>query len=235
MKRISVCMPIYNGEAYLEAQLRSILEQLDESDEVVIADDGSTDRSLELIASLNDHRIRIINGPQKGHPAYNVEVALKAAEGNYIFLADQDDIWLAGKVVYMLEALKKYSLVVHDCVVTDEKLQTIQPSFYAAHGSKNGFLNNFIRNSYLGCCMAFRSEILKKALPFPKQIGMHDIWLGLVGATWYSTHFIPEKLLLYRRHGGNASSTSDPSKHHLFQQIGLRLRLAYQLLHTLGR
>jgi glycosyltransferase involved in cell wall biosynthesis len=235
MKRISVCMPVYNGAAYLRAQLESILSQLDESDEVVISDDGSTDESLNLIESFGDSRIRVIAGPRLGHPSYNLEYALSAAQGNYLFLADQDDVWLPNKVVVMLEALKKYSLVIHDCRVTDEALAIIHPSFYALHGSKNGLINNFVRNSYLGCCMAFRRELLQKALPFPQKIAMHDIWLGLIGAAWFSTHFIPDQLLLYRRHGRNASTTSDPSKYSIWQQLELRCRLAIQLLSTLSR
>jgi hypothetical protein len=103
------------------------------------------------------------------------------------------------------------------------------------HGSGPGLLKNFIRNSYLGCCMGFRRELLTKALPFPKRIGMHDIWLGLVAALWYKTIFIPEKLVLYRRHGKNASTTSDKSKLGLWQQLQLRLTLALQLTGTIFR
>jgi glycosyltransferase involved in cell wall biosynthesis len=228
-------MPVYNGGKYLAAQLKSILDQLDESDEVVIADDASTDDSLAVVASFGDLRIRVIPGDKTAHPSYNLERALEAAHGIFIFLADQDDVWKPGKVVQMLEALKKSSLVVHDCEVVDGQLQPLHASFYALHGSKAGLAANFTRNSYLGCCMAFRAEVLKKALPFPRPLGMHDIWLGLVAELWYSSSFIPDNLLLYRRHGANASSTSDPSKHHLLQKIKLRAVLAWQLFTTLFR
>ena len=235
MKRISVCMPVYNGESYLRAQLTSILEQLDESDEVVISDDGSTDSTLAIIAEFGDYRIRVIPGEKSSHPSYNLERALEAAHGIYIFLSDQDDIWKPNKVATMLQALKGSSLVVHDCEVVDQNLAPLRPSFYQAHGSKAGLFQNIVRNSYLGCCMAFKAEVLKKALPFPRPIGMHDIWLGLVAEMWYGSTFINDNLLYYRRHGKNASTTSSASSLNLWQQLMLRMRLVWQLFTTFFR
>lgn len=235
MKRISVCMPVYNGESYLRAQLTSILEQLDESDEVVISDDGSTDSTLAIIAEFGDYRIRVIPGEKSSHPSYNLERALEAAHGIYIFLSDQDDIWKPNKVATMLQALKGSSLVVHDCEVVDQNLAPLLPSFYQAHGSKAGLFQNIVRNSYLGCCMAFKAEVLKKALPFPRPIGMHDIWLGLVAEMWYGSTFINDNLLYYRRHGKNSSTTSSASSLNLWQQLMLRTRLVWQLFTTFFR
>lgn len=235
MIRVSVCMPVYNGMPYLKEQVESILQQLAPNDELVISDDGSSDESIFWLQSLNDARIRILQETPTRHPSYNLEKALKAAHGQYVLLADQDDVWLPGKVDRMVIALQSHTLVVHDCMVTNETLQTQVPSFFSMHGSGPGLLKNFIRNSYLGCCMGFRRELLTKALPFPKRIGMHDIWLGLVAALWYKTIFIPEKLVLYRRHGKNASTTSDKSKLGLWQQLQLRLTLALQLTGTIFR
>ena len=235
MIRVSVCMPVYNGMPYLKEQVESILLQLEPNDELVVSDDGSTDGSLAWLQSLNDQRICILQETPSRHPSYNLEKALKAARGEYILLADQDDVWLTGKVDRMLAALQTCALVVHDCMVTDEKLQVQVPSFFAKHRSGAGLMKNFVRNSYLGCCMGFRRELLQKALPFPKPLGMHDIWLGLVAALWHKTVFIPEKLVLYRRHGQNASTTSDKSKFGFWQQIQLRLTLARQLTGTLFR
>lgn len=235
MIRVSVCMPVYNGLPYLQEQVKSILQQLEPSDELVVSDDGSTDESIAWLQSLGDARVRVLQESPCRHPSYNLEKALQAARGKYILLADQDDIWLSGKVNLMVAALKSHALVVHDCMVTDEKLQVQVPSFFAIHGSGPGLLKNFIRNSYLGCCMGFRREVLDKAMPFPKGIGMHDIWLGLVAALWFKTAFISEKLVLYRRHGNNASTTSDKSKLSLWQQLQLRLTLARQLSGTIFR
>lgn len=235
MKRISVCMPVYNGGKFLKEQLDSILIQLDESDEVIISDDGSTDNTLAIIAEFNDDRIHVISGTKSRHPSYNLERAIEAASGIYIMLSDQDDVWKPHKVAQILQALKGSSLVVHDCEVVDQNLKPLQPSFYKSHGSKAGFLNNIVRNSYLGCCMAFKAEVLKKALPFPRPIGMHDIWIGLVAEMWHKTVFIDDNLLYYRRHDKNASTASSASRLNLRQQLLLRSRLVWQLFTTLFR
>lgn len=235
MKRVSVCMPVYNGGRFLRAQLDSILLQLDASDELVISDDGSTDDSLAIIRSYADPRIRLLQEGKSAHPSYNLERSLRAARGNYIFLADQDDVWQADKLVTVLEALKYYDVVVHDAAVVDEHLNLLHSSFYALHGSKPGFWRNFVRNSFLGCSMAFRRALLNKALPFPRPIPMHDQWLGMLGLLWFRVGFIPDNLLLYRRHGANASSTSAASRHTLFQQIGFRFWLGMGLLRSIFR
>ncbi len=235
MIRVSVCIPLYNGLPYLKEQIHSILMQLGSNDEVVISDDGSTDGSVSWLTSLNDSRIRILTGLPARHPSFNLEKALYASRGEYILLADQDDVWLPGKVDQMLKALNQYSLVVHDCSVTDENLQIKQPSFMADHGSGPGFWKNFTKNSFLGCCMGFRRSILKKALPFPRPIPMHDSWLGLVASAWFEVAFLPVPLLLYRRHGANASSTSAPSAYGLFTKMQHRWWLMKGLIYTLWR
>lgn len=235
MTRVSVCMPVYNGMPYLKEQVESILFQLEANDELVISDDGSTDDGLAWIQSLQDARIRILQGIPARNPSFNLEKALHEARGEYILLADQDDLWLPGKVDEMLVALQHHTLVVHDCSVTDENLQVKVPSFMAAHGSRVGFWSNLTRNSFLGCCMGFRRTLLKKALPFPRPLPMHDSWLGLVASAWFDVAFLPVPLLLYRRHGANASSTSAPSAYGFLAQLQHRWWLIKGLIYTLWR
>ena len=118
--RISVAVVTYNGVRYLAAQLDSILNQLGEEDEVVISDDGSKDGTIDLIRSFQktDSRIRLIQGPGKGVKK-NVEHALLHTRGKYIFLADQDDIWLDTKVETVMNCFreKQCMVVIHDAHV----------------------------------------------------------------------------------------------------------------------
>lgn len=213
MKRISVAMVTYQGEKYIKEQLDSILSCLGEEDEVVISDDGSKDGTREILKAyqIQDERIQVINGPRKGVKA-NVENALRACKGKYIFLADQDDIWMPDKVERVMAELEKpeVGLVVHDAVVMDGTCENVVlASFYSLKGSGAGVLKNIWRNTYIGCCMAFKRELLEKALPIPHYIEMHDQWLGVLNDKFgYGTEFIPEKLLKYRRHGNNASGMS---------------------------
>ena len=197
---ISVCVTTYNGEKYILEQLRSILCQLGQEDEVVVSDDESTDKTLELVESLADPRIRVLHS--KAHYfKWNFDNALRAARGNIIFLSDQDDKWLPGKVEQCVRALDEVDLVVHDSRVVDDNMQVLYPSFFRFYGSGPGLLKNALNNTYFGSCMAFRRSVLEAALPFPKtnEIG-HDIWLGLVAEMTGRVLFLDEPLLLYRRH-----------------------------------
>ena len=213
MKRISVAMISYQGEKYIEEQLDSILAILGPKDEVIISDDGSTDRTREILVRYEsqDERVRMINGPKAGVKK-NVENVLRACEGEYIFLADQDDIWIPEKVECVLEAFKRdgAGLVVHDAIVTDGSCQNvILESFYSLKGSGAGVMKNIWRNTYIGCCMAFKRDILEEVLPIPDYIEMHDQWIGVINDQLKrGTSFIPQKLIKYRRHGNNASEMS---------------------------
>ena len=220
---ISVCIATYNGARFLERQLRSILPQLSADDEVVISDDGSTDETLTLLQSLGDPRLRIVEGPHRHSPIWNFERALSQAKGDYIFLSDQDDEWTPNKVAVCMDYLQYYDCVVSDCQVVDAANKVLHDSFYQINGTRQGrYYNLLVKNGYLGCCMAFRRKILQKALPFPRHTPMHDIWLGNVAAFRYSLCFIPDKLVLYTRHGGNASTTSDPSDKSLWKRLSYR-------------
>lgn len=227
---ISVCLATFNGERYLATQLASVLSQLEPEDELVIADDGSTDGTLAVIQSFQDERIRLLSGEQRLGVTANFERALRLAKGHIVFLCDQDDVWLPNKRAVFLDALRSADLVVSDCQVTDASLNLRAPSFFAQRGSGPGLLHNLWRNGFLGCCMAFRRELLQQALPFPKAIPMHDSWLGLVAQATASVRFVPEPTLLYRRHGANASPTAERSTYTMVQKIGHRTTLGIALV-----
>lgn len=204
--RISVCMAIYNGETHLHAQIESILKQLNQDDELIICDDHSTDQSIEIIEKFKeDNRIVLLVNNKRLGIIKNFECAMSKARGKYIFLSDQDDVWLDGKVNKCVEALNSNLLVLTDCIVVDENLSPILNSFFKFNQSKNGFINNLIKNSYMGCCMAFKRELLDTALPIPKNIPMHDVWLGLLAELKGNICFLDEPLILYRRHDNNTA------------------------------
>src|SRR5437867_11201695 len=170
MGKISVVMATYNGEKFIEEQLISITSQLCDDSEIIISDNGSTDRTIDIIKSLNDDRILLITNNITKGLVFNFENALKKATGDIIFLSDQDDIWLPGKVEICKQYLNKYHLVVTDAKVIDEDLSVLSESLFQVYNSGPGTFRNLIRNSFIGCCMAFRHEILQLVLPFPKKI-----------------------------------------------------------------
>ena len=232
---ISVCIPTYNGEKYIHQQLESILTQLGNVDEVIISDDSSTDGTIAIINSFNDNRIKLFEGCTFKSPVFNLENALKHARGDHIFLSDQDDVWLPGKVSAMMKHLLHCDVVVSDCIVINEEEKTIHESFFSILNSGGGFVRNFLRNSYLGCCMAFNKKMLWYYLPYPAKIAMHDIWMGLVTELFGRPEFISEKLILYRRHDKNLTQPHLKSKYSLGYKIKYRVVLLYYLLSRLFR
>ena len=228
---ISVCMATYNGEQFLKEQLDSILPQLDLTDELIISDDHSSDNTRTLLNEYakKDSRIQVFDGPGQGVVA-NFENALKKSKGEFIFLADQDDVWLPQKV----SVIKKYffdhpevNLVVADLIIVDSKLNSIKDSYFHYRKVKKGFFKNIVRSSYIGAGMAFRSTLKEKALPFPENIPMHDMWLALLSEWENKSAFIDEPLTLYRRHENNVSEIATDS--FFFQQLKWRLSLISSL------
>jgi glycosyltransferase involved in cell wall biosynthesis len=228
---ISVCLPTYNGERFIKVQLDSILFQLGSNDEVIISDDSSIDQTTEIIKSYNDHRIILYENNKFRSPIFNLENALKRANGEYIFLADQDDIWMPDKVMKTLPLLEKYDLIVSDCKLIDENNEVIKESFFKMVNAHKGFMHNLIKNGYLGCCMAFKSTLLKKVLPFPNNIAMHDIWIGLLSEILAKPLFLCEPLVHYRKHSKNATPfTSGTSKNPYFFRIQYRIKMLISII-----
>ena len=204
---ISVALAAYEGERYIEEQLRSILPQLSENDEIIVSDDkpgGMTEKIVRRIAA-EDPRVVYVQGHGKGVAA-NFVNAIRHCKGDKIYLCDQDDVWLPDKVQRVTEAFDSgATLVLHNAYVTDEELNIKETSFFALRGSRPGLLHNLVKNSYMGCCMAFDRELLKKIMPMPKAVPMHDQWIGLIGEIYGKPAFLDVPLLHYRRHEGNVT------------------------------
>lgn len=206
--KVSVAMATYNGEKYLKEQIRSILNNLGDNDELIISDDGSSDNTIAIINEFQDQRIRLIEGPRNGLKA-NFANAISNTTGDFIFLSDQDDVWFDNKVSIVLnEFLKDDNLLLiqHDAIVVDENDNTLYDSFSNHRKVKTGIIKNLIKNSYHGCCIAFKKELIKEILPIPNSIYLHDQWIGMIAEDNGKTKFINDKLMKYRRHSNNNSS-----------------------------
>ena len=231
---ISVCIATYNGERYIRQQIESIVCQLNVDDEIIVSDDGSTDGTLDIVKGIGDKRIKIIEGPGRKSPILNFECALKASKGDFIFLSDQDDVWKSDKVEICMKWLKTYHCVVSDAEVTDNRLKPLYPSLYAIMQVRQGRIYNTIwKNGYTGCCMAFRRNVLEASLPFPKNIPMHDIWIGNVAAYKYNVIFIPDRLIHFRRHENTISCNGKGSKFTIWQQMKFRLNIIKNIIRLL--
>lgn len=227
---ISVCMASYNGEKYIKEQIESIISQLGPGDELIISDDGSKDQSVEIVKTFGDNRIKIVRNKKPHGFVGNFENALSYAKGDYILLCDQDDIWMPNKVKVVLDALSDCDLVIHDAELIDAEGKWLGQNYYSTMHNGNGFWKNLFYPRYLGCCMAFRKGVLKKSLPFPNYHRGHDYWIGCITSVSQRVKFIPDKLIAYRRHGDNVTSSSERSERPILIKAYKRVEMLYSVI-----
>lgn len=227
--KISVCMATHNGERFIHAQISSILPQLKDNDEIIISDDGSTDATIDIIKGFNDPRISILYFDNSNlkldkiqKVTKNFENALKQATGDIIFLSDQDDVWAENKVSVMLNALENYDYAVSDAHITDQSLNIIG-RIRNSYKNFNRYKVLLTKTPYQGSCAAFRRNVLDKALPFPKHLQSHDRWIGFIATFGFKYCFVPECLVLYRRHESNSSTGGTVSTNSTYYKVKTRL------------
>lgn len=232
---ISVCIACHNGEKYIKEELLSILPQLGVRDEIVISDDGSTDETKKEILSLSDDRIKIvtIEHDRKGmRPHYyvtkNFENAIKHAKGDVIFLADQDDIWMANKVEKCLSVLKDNVAVMHNLQCVDGSLIPLGYNWYSKAKSFKRLNYLMTSKKHMGCALCFKKELLKVILPFPKELHTHDYWIGILAELHGGLHFHDNILIKYRIHGTN-TSIGGHHRNSIFFKIRYRLYTLYHV------
>lgn len=227
---VSVCMATYNGEKFITEQIESILCQLQDKDELIISDDGSTDSTISIIEGFNDKRIVLLHN-NKHNYTENFENALRHAKGEFIFLSDQDDVWSKDKVQISLKYLKKYDFLYSNARIIDSEGNVIEESRNDLLHVKRGFIRNLIKTHYIGCCMAFTRPVLEAALPFPTNhdLCFHDSWISFLAEKCFKTYVCPEKLIDYRRHGANTSFGSIGITSSIPRMVKIRIYLFNQV------
>lgn len=222
---IDILMATYNGEKYLRPQLDSILQQSNQEWRLIIRDDCSTDRTVQIIKEyqlLRPEQIVLLQAEQpSGSAQNNFFQLLQYSEAEYIMFADQDDVWLKNKVQLTLDKMQQLeqqygndvSLLVHtDLAVVDERLRTINPSLFAMQNmsAERKQLNNIlVQNIVTGCTMMINRSLLQLITTVPQYAVMHDMWLALVAAAFGQIGFISKATMLYRQHGNNANGAKN--------------------------
>lgn len=212
---VSVAMATYDGAAHVGEQVASILEQLGPHDEVVVVDDASRDDTLAVLATFDDQRLRVIASPANRGYVRAFESALRETRGDVVLLADQDDVWLPGRVALFGEALADHQVAASNLVLLGSgrplrapvggrpwRLRSADSERHVANVA--GILAG--QRPYYGCAMGLRREALALALPFPAYLEeSHDLWLALYGNLAGSIVHLDEPTLQRRVHESNAT------------------------------
>lgn len=227
--KISVAMAVCNGAGFLPVQLDSILMQLRSYDELIISYDKSIDSTWDIIEgyAAGDSRIRLYKNPSHGVTS-NFNNAFSHCTGKYIYISDQDDKWLPGKVKTVQKCFAKThaDLIIHNGIHTDKNLNPIGKPFNEIYRIGDGKIKNIIKPRYSGCCMAFRRKMLKKILPMPEIHG-YDQWIATICEFCGHIAYPKEVLLLHRLHENNVTTIGSRPLHII---LAMRFKLIVNLI-----
>ena len=217
-----ILLGTYNGERFLDNQIRSVQNQTFQNWQMYIRDDGSVDRTTTILNKYKaiDDRIHIVidNKGNLGTLGNYNELCIVANNENadIVFFCDQDDLWLPHKIEFLIEAIEaaenKYGkncpILVHsDLVVVDSNLKLISNSFLSYKHIGNfpiAPLNVLLaQNNISGCAIAFNRALLDFATPIPMSSLVHDWWFSLCAAACGQIIFINKPTTLYRLHSNN--------------------------------
>lgn len=207
---VSIALATYNGERFLCKQLDSLLGQTYSNFEIVVSDDGSTEKTQEILKEYQekDSRIKWSVNTKPGGYIKNFERAIGLCKGEIIFLCDQDDIWFSEKIENHINVYKNenVSWVYNKVVLIDEEgkeigyLEDKDPDYY--RNKKE--LENTWGTCILGCATSYRVKDLHKVMPIGKYAPAHDSWIQLALYPKKS-FFIDEYLQSYRIHDNNTA------------------------------
>lgn len=212
-ENVSICIATYNGEKYLKEQMDSILEQVSSGDEVIVVDDCSTDNTLLILKQYGDTRIKIFkNDVNKGH-VYSFGRSISLANNEVIFMADQDDVWIAGRVELMKKELLsgKGLLVSSNSGFMDVNGNPLEYYLDGVHSvDSDKYFKNILaiftgKTNYYGCAMAFSKRLNEVILPIPEYVESHDLWIAMAGNLLRANLHLDEETFNRRIHGNNAS------------------------------
>lgn len=216
--RVTVVLTTYNSQRFIREQLRSILSQSRPVDELVIADDASTDDTAAVVAELlseSTATVHAVNHDTRVGYLANVESAASRATGDVVFFADHDDVWHRDKVDEMLPHLleRPRTLAFTNGRVLDAREADSQTDLWGRVGFRaeerdalrrgDGLPVLLQRHVVTGATMACTRDLLDLALPFPKT-SVHDHWLSLVAVTNGNVVPLDSRLVDYRVHDDNA-------------------------------
>lgn len=202
-------MSTYGGQAYVREQVRSILAQLPEQGRLIIRDDGSTDRTVEILAAIPDPRVQVQRGTNVGFVRSFLSLLTQAPDdADMVMLSDQDDIWLPDKIARAWAVIGKSAgtptLYCSRLQLVDNALEPVglSPDWPRPPSFQNALTENIVT----GCTAALNPAALRLARQHgdPGRIHFHDWWLYLTVSAFGHVVFDRKPTILYRQHGNNA-------------------------------
>ena len=229
--RISVVIASYNGSEFIREQLDSIRTQTLPPDEVIIADDCSDDGTFEICRQyIAEHDLRgwdVFRNPKNLGVSRNFREALKKSTGDYVFTCDQDDIWLPDKISVMTSAMNDNPaiLLLASNYIPVKDGEKLQHSYVKNLERDDGEIipmrlkDYWLWNLRPGCTFCFRRELLSCFSVMDIDTRLHDSMLWKYAIVSDGLYLMCRQLILYRRHGTNATRQFSRTPPNITQRI----------------
>ena len=225
-EKLAILLATYQGERYLEEQLESLFGQTYGDWQLYIHDDGSTDKTLEILDAYvkkYPDKVILVEGPSMGGAKENFLYLMKQVEAPFYMCCDQDDVWLPEKIEKTLQLMKQTEanrqeevpcLVFTELKVVDGSLKVIAESMskYQRLDCVNLRLSRMLmQNAVTGCTMMMNRALRDKVISYKdsSRIIMHDWWASLIASQFGEIAYLEEATILYRQHGENSVGALD--------------------------
>ncbi len=222
---VSIAMCTFNGAAFLQLQLDSILRQTSPPEELVVCDDRSTDATMVVLERFRERApfpVQLYSNVTTLKPAQNFAKCISLCSGEVILLCDQDDIWFPDRIAQtraLFERDARAAFAYTDAPLIDSEGRTLNRTLYASlpirprdteQLRKGGDLLPVLRRYSVlcGATMAFRASLKPAILPLP-ALWMHDEWIGLVGSALGTAARLGVPVTQYRQHAQQQLGTGE--------------------------
>lgn len=234
MSEVCILLATYNGELFIEQQIDSIIYQTYKSWYLIIHDDGSTDKTIEIVKRYQErypHKISLIeDGFVLGSAMLNFSHLLDIINPGYIMFCDQDDIWFKNKIELSMYRMLKTEInnpnkpiIIHtDLTIVDENLNVVARSMFRHQRllKSQTFLETVVRNNVTGCTMLINAKAYESAMPLSGNSLMHDWWFTLKTLSSKGiVEFVDEPTMFYRQHCSNTVGANKFDLKYLFKKL----------------
>ncbi|MGZ3763304.1 MAG: glycosyltransferase family 2 protein [Mucilaginibacter sp.] len=208
---VSIALCTFQGKNFLKKQLESLLSQTYRNIEIIAVDDCSVDHTWAILQDYaeTNPKLKIYRNDQNIGYSRNFEKAIKLCKGDYIALADQDDIWESNKIEILMAAIKDNIMVYHNSDFIDEQDNRIGDITMASKRRMyegESCLPFVLSNCISGHTTLFKRELIPYILPFESD-NYHDWWIAYVAFNIGKVKFIDKVLVHYRQHKDSITDT----------------------------
>ncbi len=211
MKKVIVLMSTYNGEKYVSEQIDSILSQTYSNIEILVRDDGSKDKTVEILKKYEkENKIQLIQGENVGFIKSFFSLIKEAGEADYYAFSDQDDVWFENKIEKAVSLLEKEEKNIPILYFAAYDFYNANMEF-TGHGGiyKKGpsFRNSLVDCITLGInCVMNKKAVEMMKQDIPQNSCGHDWWTYMLCSGLGKVIYDTTPVLKYRRHDNNVSA-----------------------------